>query len=223
MSELRSKREDARLKLRARFLQRRADEGPRIGDPAAKIPVGQVETQKWPVLDLGTHPAISQESWQLRIEGRVLSPCTLSWADFMSLEQVADMSDFHCVTTWSKLNMSWIGVPFWRLVELVHPKPSARYILCHGHDGYTTNLTIEAALEPDVLLVHTYDNLPLSREHGGPCRMITPKLYAWKGTKWINRIEFLDDEKKGYWEVRGYSNTADPWRDDRYSDSPAED
>ena len=119
--------------------------------------------------------------------------------------------------------MSWIGVPFWRIVELVRPKPSARYILCHGQDGYTTNLTMEAALEPDVLLVHTYDNLPLSREHGGPCRMITPKLYAWKGTKWISRIEFLEDEKKGYWEIRGYSNTADPWRDDRYSNSPVED
>ena len=101
---------------------------------------------------------------------------------------------------------------------MVKPKSTAQYVLCHGYDGYTTNLSLEAALEPDVLLVHTFDGAPLTREHGGPCRMITPKLYAWKGTKWINRIEFLEEEKLGYWEVRGYSNTADPWTDDRYSD-----
>ena len=85
---------------------------------------------------------------------------------------------------------------------------------------YTTNLPIERAIEDDVLLVHTWEGKPLPREHGGPCRMITPKLYAWKSTKWIRRIEFLADDREGFWEVRGYSNTAEPWFNDRYATKP---
>ncbi len=222
MSEQRTKREAARLRLRARYLKARALTGPRVGSPTAKIPVGQVQTKKWPVLDLGTHPDVRTEDWRLRVDGAVAKPKIYSWSDFMNLEQVHDVSDFHCVTTWSKLDMSWVGVPFWRFVEAVQPTPAAQFVRCFGHDGYTTNLSLEAAMEPDVLLVHTYDDAPLTREHGGPCRMITPKLYAWKGTKWIQRIEFLETEALGYWEVRGYSNTADPWTDDRYSDGPVD-
>ena len=222
MDERQAKRETARLKLRERYLKERARRGQRRSLPNAKVPVGQIETRKWPVLDLGTHPEVKHDDWRLRVDGAVTHPMVYSWSDFMSLDQLEDVSDFHCVTTWSKLNMSWVGVPFWCLVDMVKPKSTAQYVLCHGYDGYTTNLSLEAALEPDVLLVHTFDGAPLTREHGGPCRMITPKLYAWKGTKWINRIEFLEEEKLGYWEVRGYSNTADPWTDDRYSDGPVD-
>ena len=222
MTDLSSKREAARLRLRRRYLNERAKHGPRVGSKADKLPVGQVQTQKWPVLDLGVHPEISLTKWRLRVDGAVARPTTFSWEQFMELDQVSDVSDFHCVTTWSRFDLSWVGVPFWRLVEAVEPKASAQHILCHGYDDYTTNLSLENALEPDVLLVHTVDGAPLTREHGGPCRMITPKLYAWKGTKWIKRIEFLEVERLGYWELRGYSNSADPWTDDRYADDPAD-
>ena len=135
----------------------------------------------------------------------------------MELEQVEDTSDFHCVTTWSKLGMRWLGVRFLDIAALVEPTEKASHIFVHGSDGYTTNLSLEEALKPDVLLVYQADGAPLSREHGGPVRMITPQLYAWKGAKWISGIEFLTEDRLGYWEERGYSNTARPWEDDRYS------
>jgi DMSO/TMAO reductase YedYZ molybdopterin-dependent catalytic subunit len=103
------------------------------------------------------------------------------------------------------------------VAALVDPKGTATHVMCYGYDGYSTNVSLEEALKPDVLLVHTADGQPLTREHGGPLRMITPQLYAWKGAKWIKRIEFLAKNQLGFWEERGYSNTAYPWRNDRYS------
>jgi DMSO/TMAO reductase YedYZ molybdopterin-dependent catalytic subunit len=219
---------EARMKLKARFEDKiRAtpsvsDEKPlgsgainRHGMP--EIPVGQTVTKKWPVLDLGTQPAIEKSNWKLIIDGAVDQPLALSWDDFMNLPQIEDTSDFHCVTTWSKLNMKWKGVRVLDLAALAHVRENATHILCHGYDEYTTNISLEEALKPDVLLAHTVDGQPLPVEHGGPVRMITPQLYAWKGSKWISRIEFLTFNKPGFWERNGYSNTAYPWRNDRYS------
>ncbi|WP_153796202.1 sulfite oxidase-like oxidoreductase [Foetidibacter luteolus] len=219
---------EARMKLKARFEEKIkltpsvADNRPmgkgtpnRHGMP--QVPVGQVITNKWPVLDLGLEPDISTGEWKLTIDGAVEHPVTLYWQDFMNLPQTDDTSDFHCVTTWSKLNMNWRGVRLLDIAALVQPKETATHIMCYGYDDYSTNLALEEALKPDVLLVHTYEDKPLPREHGGPVRMITPQLYAWKGSKWINRIEFLTANRRGFWEERGYSNTAYPWRNDRYS------
>ena len=111
----------------------------------------------------------------------------------------------------------WKGVAFATVAALARPRADATHVLVYGSDGYTTNLPLEEALKDDVLLVHTAEGKPLPREHGGPVRMITPQLYAWKGSKWIKRIEFLTHDRPGFWETRGYSNTAHPWRDDRYS------
>jgi DMSO/TMAO reductase YedYZ molybdopterin-dependent catalytic subunit len=219
---------EARLKLKARF-ERKMAETPSIADdrpqgsgPANRhgmpaIPIGQTETEKWPVLDLGYHPNISKDQWRLQIDGEVENPVILKWEDFMALPQVEDCSDFHCVTTWSKLNMPWVGVRLIDLAALVQPKENVSHIMCYGYDTYSTNVNIEEALKPDVLLAHTVYNEPLALEHGGPVRMITPQLYAWKGSKWIKKITFLNQNKKGFWEERGYSNTAYPWRNDRYS------
>ena len=189
-----------------------------------RLPVGQHEVRNWPVLDLGDVPAISTDRWRLEVGGLVENPVKLTWADFMALPQAEDVSDFHCVTTWSRFDNRWTGVRFRTIAELVVPKPEARFVLCTGNDvapgtniSYTTNLPLSRAVEHDVLLVHTWEGQPLPREHGGPCRMITPKLYAWKGTKWIRRIEFLAHNERGFWEVRGYSDTAEPWVNDRYS------
>jgi DMSO/TMAO reductase YedYZ molybdopterin-dependent catalytic subunit len=194
----------------------------RHGMPA--VPVGQHLVKNWPVLDLGEQPDIPLDRWKLELTGLVENPKTLTWAEFMALPQVEDVSDFHCVTTWSRLDNRWKGVGFRTLAELVVPKEHARYIICTGYDflpgsfiPYTVNLPLARAIESDVLLVHAWEGKPLPREHGGPVRMITPKLYAWKGAKWIRKIEFLAEDQKGFWEQRGYSNAAEPWHNDRYS------
>jgi DMSO/TMAO reductase YedYZ molybdopterin-dependent catalytic subunit len=220
---------EARMKLKARFeaavegTPARADPRPQGTGPSnrhgmPKLPVGQEPTRKWPVLDLGEKPQIALSDWSLRIDGACASPVTLGWEDFMALEQVHDTSDFHCVTTWSRMDVPWVGVRFAELMALVSPDEDARWALCHAYDGYTTNVELVECMKPDVLLVHRADGVPLPIEHGGPVRMITPQLYAWKGAKWISRIELLVDNRPGFWEERGYSNTAHPWRNDRYGD-----
>jgi DMSO/TMAO reductase YedYZ molybdopterin-dependent catalytic subunit len=197
--------------------------GPKNRHGMPLLPVGQHEVRNWPVLDLGDLPDVPPDRWQLEVGGLVENPVTLSWSDFQALPQVEDVSDFHCVTTWSRFNNHWKGVRFRTIAELVVPKEDAHFVLCTGSDHmpgtsipYTTNLPLARAVEDDVLLVHTWEGKPLPREHGGPVRMITPKLYAWKGTKWIRRIDLLARNRKGFWEVRGYSDTAEPWANDRY-------
>lgn len=219
---------EARLKLKARFEQKMLN-SPSIADARPQgsgninrhgmpeLPIGQTITEKWPVLDLGYHPKTELKNWRLYIEGEVDNPMILNWEELMELPQTSDTSDFHCVTTWSKLNMPWKGVSMLDLAALVMPNASATHILCHAYDTYTTNISLEEALKPDVLLAHTVYDEPLSVEHGGPLRMITPQLYAWKGSKWIKKLVFMNANKLGFWEERGYSNTAYPWRNDRYS------
>jgi DMSO/TMAO reductase YedYZ molybdopterin-dependent catalytic subunit len=188
------------------------------------VPVDQRVVPNWPVLSLSESPAISLDQWRLEVTGLVENPFTLTWKDFMALPQVEDTSDFHCVTSWSRLDNQWRGVKFNTLAEMAVPKENAHWVLTTGYDSditsgepYTTNLPLARAVEDDVLLVHTWEGEPLPRDHGGPCRMITPRLYAWKGAKWIRKIEFLDRNKRGFWERRGYSDTAEPWFNDRYS------
>jgi DMSO/TMAO reductase YedYZ molybdopterin-dependent catalytic subunit len=190
-----------------------------------KLPVGQHAVTDWPVLDLGEQPDVDTRTWKLEVEGRVENPFTLTWDLFLALPQAEDVSDFHCVTTWSRYDNRWRGVRFRTIAELAVPKDDAHFVLCTGYDfapgtyiPYTVNLPLERAVDDDVLLVHEWEGKPLPREHGGPCRMITPKLYAWKGAKWIRKIEFLASDQKGFWEVRGYSNSAEPWFNDRYAD-----
>ena len=219
---------EARLKLRERFLDKmkctaaQADAKPlgsgpqnRHGMPA--VPAGQTVTTKWPVLDLGRQPEVPLDKWELVIDGAVAEPQRLSWEQFLALPQTTDVSDFHCVTTWSKLDVEWAGVQLSTVLALAKPRPDAVHLMTYGYDGYTTNLPLEEALKDDVLLVHHAEGQKLAVEHGGPVRVITPQLYAWKGAKWIHRLEVLTRDRLGYWELRGYSNTAHPWRNDRYS------
>ncbi len=219
---------EARLKLRERWFRKmeaspgRADGAPQgTGAPnrhgMPKLPAGQNVTRAWPVLDLGLQPEVPLEDWRLTIDGAVEEPVTLDWAAFQALPQVVDESDFHCVTTWSLMDSTWGGVQLSVALALARPKAEAAHVMTHAFDGYSTNFPLEEALKDDVLLVHTWNGAPLPREHGGPVRVITPQLYAWKGAKWVNRIEVLTEDRKGFWEVRGYSNSAHPWRDDRYA------
>lgn len=198
--------------------------GPPNRHSRPQVPVGQRAVSNWPVLDLGDLPDIDLADWRLQVTGLVANPVELDWDAFLELPQVEDTSDFHCVTTWSRLDNRWKGVRFRDLAELVVAHDEAAYVLTTAYDHmpgtdvpYTTNLPLQRALDPDVLLVHTWEDQPLPREHGGPCRMITPRLYAWKGAKWIRRIELAAQDRPGFWEVRGYSNSAEPWLNDRYS------
>ena len=198
--------------------------GPLNRDGMPKLPVGQREVKNWPVLDLGDLPRVDRSTWTLTVDGLALRPRSFTFDDLLALPQTEDTSDFHCVTGWSRMDNRWKGVRFADLAEAVGAQDSARHVLIEGHDHapgtripYTTNVSIEEAMMPDVLLVHTWEGAPLPREHGGPVRMITPQLYAWKGAKWIKRITFLAEDRRGFWEERGYSNTALPWYDDRFS------
>ena len=198
--------------------------GPANRHGMPRLPVGQHEVRNWPVLDLGDLPEIDLSNWRLEVGGLVENPLTFTWEQFNALPQVEDVSDFHCVTTWSRYDNHWRGVRFRTIAELAVPADDAKFVLCSGYDvlpgtdiPYTTNIALERAVENDVLLVHTWEGRPLPAEHGGPLRMITPKLYAWKGTKWIRRIDFLPQNRRGFWEVRGYSDSAEPWFNDRYS------
>ncbi len=183
-----------------------------------KLPVGQKEVPNWPVLDLGVQPEISLEQWTLAIKGSVEKPFTLNWQQFMNLPQTTDVSDFHCVTSWSRMDLTWVGVQFKALAEQAKLKSTAKFVYIKSYDGYSTNLRLDECLDDDVLIVHSCEGKPLPREHGGPARMITPRKYAWKGAKWIKEIYFLPQQQLGFWELRGYSNTAEPWYDDRYSE-----
>ena len=217
----------ARLALRQRFEAKMAatpsvsdtepqGTGPRNRHGMPKLPVGQTATKKWPVLDLGGVPAVTEKTWSLKVDGACERPFEIGFSELLELEQVHDTSDFHCVTTWSRMDVPWVGVRVADVLAMAEPKPEARFVMCHAFDGYSTNVALEELLKPDVLLVHRADGAPLPREHGGPVRVITPQLYAWKGAKWVSRLELMTDNLPGFWEQRGYSNTALPWRNDRY-------
>jgi DMSO/TMAO reductase YedYZ molybdopterin-dependent catalytic subunit len=181
-----------------------------------QVPPRQNVLDSWPVLEFGEQPVVPTARWELRVEGEVEEPMQLSWAGFLALPQVDDVSDFHCVTGFSKLDMAWRGVRFETLAALARPVTGATHVMFHAYDGYSTNVPIEEALKGDVLLAHAVDGAPLSVEHGGPVRVVTPQLWAWKGAKWVRRVEFMPHDRRGYWEIRGYSNSAWPWRDDRH-------
>lgn len=182
-----------------------------------RLPPGQKEVTNWPVLDLGIQPDVSTAKWSLTIDGRVANPLTWDWATFQAQPQFEDVSDIHCVTQWSRYDNHWQGVSSKHIVELVKPLPDARHVIFHSYDGYTTNVRLPVFAETNVLLAHSWEGKPLERDHGGPVRIVIPDWYFWKSAKWVKRIEFVADDRPGFWEVRGYHNEADPWKEERYS------
>lgn len=189
----------------------------KVGDNP-RIPAGQTQVKNFPILDMGIKPWIGTTEWKLQVFGLVENALNLDWAAFQALPQVDDVSDFHCVTRWSQLDMHWRGVQVRELLSLAKPLETARFATMHGYDGYTTNLPIEALLDDDVLVAHQWNGQLLTRDHGGPARMVVPKRYAWKGAKWLKAIELHEHDRRGFWEVRGYHNDADPFKEERFSD-----
>lgn len=182
-----------------------------------RLPPGQHVVRDWPVLDLGKQPDIARERWKLKVGGMVERPVTLDWAGFMALPQVEVRSDIHCVTTWSRYDNDWTGVATRDLLDLVGPRDEAGFLMLHGYDGYTTNVPLADFAAPEAILVHSWQGKPLSREHGGPVRLVIPHLYFWKSAKWLGGIDFLGADKPGFWEVNGYHMRGDPWAEERYS------
>jgi len=182
-----------------------------------RLPPGQHLVRDWPVLDLGIQPEIPKAAFRLVIDGAVDHPVTLDWDALMALPQQGSVSDMHCVTTWSRFDNHWEGVPVAAIVDLVRPRNEATHVLFESHDDYTTNLTRKQFTAADCYLVHTWEGKPISRQHGGPLRVMVPQYYLWKSAKWVRRITFATADHQGFWETRGYNNRADPWLEERYS------
>jgi DMSO/TMAO reductase YedYZ molybdopterin-dependent catalytic subunit len=186
-------------------------------DPArVRLPPGQRLTKDWPVLDLGVQPNLAQADWSLSVAGQVAHPLKWDWATFMAQPQVTLTNDIHCVTTWSRYDNTWVGVPMRTLLAQAKPFPTAKFVMLRSYDGYSTNLPLADIDRDDVLIAHTWEGKPLSREHGGPVRLVVPHLYFWKSAKWLRHITFMEKDQPGYWEVRGYHMRGDPWAEERY-------
>ena len=180
-----------------------------------KLPQGQYITEKFPVLSYGETQIISLKEWRFRVWGLVEEQ-QWTWEEFLKLPQSTIRADFHCVTHWSRFDDEWSGVLFRDFMKHIKVKPEAKHVLQHAYGGYTTNLPLQWMIDEDVMLAHTFNGAPLEPDHGGPMRVFTPRRYAWKGAKWVNGLEFLAKDKPGFWEVNGYSNTADPWKEERF-------
>jgi DMSO/TMAO reductase YedYZ molybdopterin-dependent catalytic subunit len=183
-----------------------------------RLPPGQHLVKNWPVLDLGEQPAVSTDTWRLEVGGLVETPLDLSWTAFQALEQSTRVSDIHCVTTWSRYDNKWRGVATRDLLDLAMPKQQASHVMLTSYDGYTTNLPLADFAAEDAILATAWEDLPLTREHGGPMRLIVPHLYLWKSAKWLRRIDLMPADAAGFWERNGYSMYGDPWREQRYAD-----
>jgi len=182
-----------------------------------RVPPGQKVTQKWPALHYGTEPKIDIPKWAFSIFGLVEKERKLDYQEFMSLPRVKVFSDVHCVTGWSMLDNLWEGVSASQIRQLVRILPEAGFVMVHSAGGFTTNLSLDDFFQPDVLFAVKHNGEPLTPEHGYPLRLVVPRLYFWKSAKWVTGIEFMAEDKRGFWESYGYHNHGDPWKEERYS------
>ncbi len=183
-----------------------------------RLPPGQHITERFPVLQKGSVVHIDRETYKLRIEGEIEHPKTYSFEDLKGLQDLEIIEDIHCVTSWSKFDTRWSGISFRKLFDIVKPKNTAKFIEFYCADyGFTTTVPMERLMVDNAILALNYDGKPIDDKHGGPVRAVIPDLYFYKSAKWVIKITFLTQDKLGYWEVHGYSNKADPWKEQRYS------
>jgi DMSO/TMAO reductase YedYZ molybdopterin-dependent catalytic subunit len=185
-------------------------------DPA-RLPPGQYLTEKWPVLHAGSVPQTDLTSWDFKVLGEVEEPLTLTYDELQALPRTEVTVDIHCVTRWSRFDTGFKGVHWRELAKLVRPKPSARYVLAHAEQGFTSNLPLEALADDDALVAWEADGEPLEPEHGWPLRLVVPSRYFWKSAKWLRGLELRATDQPGFWERYGYHNDADFWQEQRYS------
>ena len=185
-------------------------------DGRPRLPPGQrvIEALK----PMGGEPGDpSPGNYRLRVHGEVDAPFELGFAELLALPQIEQALDVHCVTTWSVLGAKWQGVRVADLAERAKLKKSARYVIFEAAHGYTSNVALRDALKPSVMVAHRLNGTPLARAHGAPVRAVLPEFYFWKSAKWLTGIRFSSHDEPGYWETRGYSNHADPWKEERYA------
>lgn len=187
--------------------------GPDLQD---RVPPGQHLAKGFPVLTYGQTPEVNTQSWEFKVWG-LATPKTFTWDDFMAMPQQEFTADFHCVTTWSKLDVKWRGVKVTDFMQLIEVDPKAVHVMEHCYGGYTTNIAMADFLREENFFAHTLFDEPLPADHGGPMRLIVPHLYAWKSAKWINGLEFLSEMELGFWERNGYHHRGEPWAEERYS------
>ena len=185
---------------------------------SGRVPPGQTATTKWPVLTYGATPRFNPRTWTFRCVGLVEEDVSWTWEEFQTLPMTSVTCDIHCVTRWSRLDNRFEGVHIREIMKRVSLRPGAAYVLVHADPGYTTNLPLADLVDDDVLLAVKHDGQPLDPDHGGPLRLVVPKLYFWKSAKWLRGFEFLDVNPPGFWELNGYHMHADPWTEERYSD-----
>jgi DMSO/TMAO reductase YedYZ molybdopterin-dependent catalytic subunit len=181
-----------------------------------RLPPGQRLVKDWPVLDLGIEPDVTPRKFRLDLDGAVENRLSLNLDEYMALPMAESVSDMHCVTQWSNYDNHWKGVSARTILDMVLPQKEAKHVIFHSFDGYTTNIRLDQFDRPDVYLVHQWNGKPINRAHGGPVRMLVPRLYLWKSSKWLRRIQFTIGDHPGFWETRGYHNNADPWLEERY-------
>lgn len=188
-------------------------------DPkAGRLPPGQYLTEKFPVLHYGSVPPFDPQTWDFKIWGLVENPIRLTWEEFLKLPTTRVVTDIHCVTRWSKFETVWEGVSWRWVMENARPKPEARFILAHCEYGFTANVPLDEMLKDEnALLAYKYADQPLEPEHGYPLRLLVPHLYFWKSAKWLRGIEFMAEDRAGFWESYGYHMRGDPWREERFS------
>jgi DMSO/TMAO reductase YedYZ molybdopterin-dependent catalytic subunit len=183
-----------------------------------RVPGGQFLTQKFPVLTYGPSPKVDLKEFTFRIWGQVSKEVELNWEQFMALPKTVLTADFHCVTQWSRLDNTWEGVALPELAKLAGPLPEAKAAMIYCYGGYTTNLLLQDAMREDVIFAYKHDGKDLERDHGGPLRLIVPHLYGWKSAKWASGIEFMRQDRPGFWEQHGYHMRGDPWKEERFWD-----
>ncbi|MCA8993581.1 MAG: sulfite oxidase-like oxidoreductase [Planctomycetaceae bacterium] len=177
-----------------------------------RIPAGQTRTRKWPVLHYGYVPTIDLDKWRFEVKGLVDNPLSFTWDEFQQLPRVKVFSDFHCVTRWSRLGNVWEGVSIRELMNRAGVQAEAKYVIAEGYDsGWTTNMPLADADAEDVLLADIHDGEPINADHGGPLRLVVPRLYAWKSAKWLRSLTLVAQDTPGYWEQAGYHMHGDPW------------
>lgn len=185
-------------------------------DGLDRLPPGQYLTKKWPVLSYEPTPRFDPVTYRFKVWGEVEEPFELTWDELLALPRTTLTTDFHCVTTWSRYDNAWEGVHIREILQRARPTPDAQYVMEHSFTGYTTNIPLSALDDDDVLIVFKHDGKDLEPDHGGPVRLLVPKLYAYKSAKWLSGLEFLKKDRPGFWEIRGYSNSANPWNEERY-------
>ncbi len=188
----------------------------KLPDGQDRLPPGQYLTQKWPVLSYERTPKSLPTDWKLKITGKVENPFELTWEEFLALPRTKLVTDIHCVTTWSRYDNDWEGVHIREILQRAKPLSSAKFVMAHSWTGYTTNLPLSDLDDDDVMIALKHDGENLAPEHGGPIRLLVPKLYFYKSAKWLDGLEFMENDRPGFWEQRGYHNHADPWQEERY-------